>query len=150
VDGEVPTELSGTFFRNGPGRQRIGGRPYGHWLDGDGMLCAFTFLDGRVHFRNRYARTPKYVEETAAQAVLYRGFGTQIPGGWRRNILKMLANPANTDTIYHGGHLLALNEGGKPWELRPDTLDAGGVHVRRRAQGFPGVQRARQGAPGQR
>lgn len=123
IEGEVPADLSGTFFRNGPGRQRIGGKPYGHWFDGDGMLCAFTFQDGRVHFRNRYVRTPKYVEETAAQAVLYRGFGTQIPGGWRKNFLKMPANPANTNTIYHGGHLLALNEGGKPWELRPDTLE---------------------------
>ena len=35
----------------------------------------------------------------------------------------MPANPANTSTIYHGGRLLALNEGGKPWELDPDNLE---------------------------
>ena len=126
IEGDVPADLRGTFFRNGPGRQRIGGKPYGHWFDGDGMLCAFTFDQGRVHFRNRYVRTPKYVEETAQQKVLYRGFGTQIPGGWTKNFLKMPANPANTNTIYHGGRLLALNEGGKPWELRPDNLETVG------------------------
>ncbi len=123
IDGEVPANLRGTFFRNGPGRQRIGGEKYGHWFDGDGMLCAFTFDNGQVHFRNRYVRTPKYVEETAAQKVLYRGFGTQIPGGFAKNFLKMPANPANTNSVYHGGHLLALNEGGKPWKLDPASLD---------------------------
>ena len=94
IEGRVPADLTGTFVRNGPGRQRIGGRAYGHWFDGDGMLCAFTFANGRVHFRNRYVRTPKYVEETAAQKILYRGFGTQIPGGWTKNVLRMPANPA--------------------------------------------------------
>ncbi len=122
VEGQVPANLSGTFFRNGPGRQRIGETRYGHWFDGDGMVCAFTFANGRVHFRNRYVRTPKYVDETEAQAVRYRGFGTQLPGGLRANFLKLPANPANTNTVYHGEHLLALNEGGKPWALDPATL----------------------------
>lgn len=123
MEGEIPRDLLGTFFRNGPGRQRIGGKPYGHWFDGDGMVCAFTFNDGKAHFKNRYVRTPKYIDETAAQAVKYRGFGTQIPGGFFSNFLKMPANPANTSTIYHGGHLLALNEGGKPWKLQPADLE---------------------------
>jgi all-trans-8'-apo-beta-carotenal 15,15'-oxygenase len=128
VEGEVPMDLKGTFFRNGPGRQKIGERQYGHWFDGDGMLCAFSFVDGKVHFKNTYVRTPKYVEETAAQQILYRGFGTQIPGGLRANFLKAPANPANTSVIYHGGKLLALNEGGHPWSLDPGTLETLGEY----------------------
>ena len=126
ITGEVPTDIKGTFFRNGPGRQKIGNQAFGHWFDGDGMLCAFTFNEGTVHFKNRYVKTPKYLEETKAQKVLYRGFGTQIPGGMFTNFGKMPTNPANTNTIYHGGHLLALNEGGKPWELMPDSLETVG------------------------
>ncbi len=126
IDGMVPQDLRGTFFRNGPGRQRIGEAKYGHWFDGDGMLCSFSFRDDGVHFRNRYVRTPKYIEETEAQAVKHRGFGTQIPGGLRKNFLKPPANPANTNTVWHGGHLLALNEGGKPWALDPATLETKG------------------------
>lgn len=126
IEGEVPADLRGTFFRNGPGRQRIGDAKYGHWFDGDGMLCKFSFSDKGVHFQNRYVRTPKYVEETAEQAVKFRGFGTQIPGGLSKNFLKMPANPANTNTIWHGGHLLALNEGGKPWAVDPGTLETRG------------------------
>ena len=123
TEGELPPDLKGTFFRNGPGRQKIGGTPYGHWFDGDGMLSRFTFTGDAVHFRNRYVRTPKYVSETAAGAIVHRGFGTQIPGGFLKNVGKMPANPANTNTIVHGGHLLALNEGGRPFALEPDSLE---------------------------
>lgn len=123
VEGEIPTDLNGTFFRNGPGRQKVGGKPIGHWFDGDGMVCAFSFRDGKVHFRNRYVRTPKYLKETATGEIHYRGFGTQIPGGIRRNIGRLQGNPANTNTILHGGHLLALYEGGRPYALAPSTLD---------------------------
>lgn len=121
-DGSIPDDLVGTFFRNGPGRQRIGEKKYGHWFDGDGMLCAFTFRDGKAHFKNAYVRTPKYISETQAQDIRYRGFGTQIPGGFIRNMGQMPANPANTNSVYHGGKLFALNEGGHPWELDPSDL----------------------------
>ena len=53
VEGQVPSDLLGTFIRNGPGRQRIGGQPYGHWFDGDGMLSVFSFTGDRVHFKRR-------------------------------------------------------------------------------------------------
>jgi all-trans-8'-apo-beta-carotenal 15,15'-oxygenase len=125
-EGDLPADLRGTFFRNGPGRQRIGDTKYGHWFDGDGMLCAFTFRDGKAHFKNAYVRTPKYVEETKAQSIKYRGFGTQIPGGLLANIGKAPANPANTNTIYHAGKLLALNEGGHPWQVNPEDLSTVG------------------------
>lgn len=129
VEGQVPGDLHGTFFRNGPGRQRIGDTKYGHWFDGDGMICAFSIVDGKVHFKNRYVRTPKYVDETASQKIEYRGFGTQRPGGLKANFLRPPANPANTSLIHHGGKLLALNEGGRPWSLDPGTLDTHGEYT---------------------
>lgn len=136
IDGELPRDLTGTFLRNGPGRQRIGDQAYGHWFDGDGMLSQFRFDGEAVRFRNRYVRTPKYIDETRDQAIRYRGFGTQIPGGLLKNIGKMPANPANTNSVIHAGRLFALNEGGKPWELNPEDLSTvgecafdGGLHA---------------------
>jgi carotenoid cleavage dioxygenase-like enzyme len=35
---EIPSDLEGTLFFNGPGRNRIGDQQYGHWFDGDGMI----------------------------------------------------------------------------------------------------------------
>ncbi len=127
-EGLIPHDLQGTFFRNGPGRQKIGGNPYGHWFDGDGMVCAFTFKEGKAHFKNAYVRTPKYLQETAEQTIKYRGFGTQVPGGFLSNVGKMPANPANTNIMYHAGKLFALNEGGHPWEVSPTNLNTVGEY----------------------
>lgn len=122
VQGGLPVDFTGTVFRNGPGRNRIGGQKFGHWFDGDGMLSRITFHNGDIHYRNRYVRTPKYVQETAQQKILYRGFGTQKPGGVLANIGRPPANVANTSVAWHAGKLLTLWEGGHPWELDPATL----------------------------
>jgi len=129
VVGEIPPGLEGTLFLNCPGRNKIGDQQYGHWFDGDGMISAVTIKGGRVHYKNRYVRTPKYVNETAAQKILYRGVGTQIPGGFLRNMFRAPGNAANTSVILHGGKLLALWEGGKPFELDPTTLATVGEYT---------------------
>ena len=38
IDGNLPPELTGTLYRCGPGRIRVGENKYGHWFDGDGMV----------------------------------------------------------------------------------------------------------------
>jgi all-trans-8'-apo-beta-carotenal 15,15'-oxygenase len=123
IEGAVPDWLRGTFFRNGPGRLDVGGEKFGHWFDGDGLICKFSFRADGVHFANRFVRTPKFLRETALNRIDCRGFGTQRPGGLLANFLRPPANPANTSIVWHGGHLLALNEGGHPFALNPDSLE---------------------------
>jgi all-trans-8'-apo-beta-carotenal 15,15'-oxygenase len=129
IDGQIPPELSGTLFRNGPGMLDVNGVQIQHPFDGDGMICAIGFQDGRAHFRNRYVRTEGYVAEQAAGKILYRGvFGTQRPGGWLANAFDTkLKNIANTQVIYWGGKLLALWEAAQPHRLDPVTLDTLGL-----------------------
>lgn len=43
IEGEIPTDLNGTFFRNGPGLLDINGQAIAHPFDGDGMVCAIGF-----------------------------------------------------------------------------------------------------------
>jgi len=127
IEGEVPKDFQGTFFRNGPGRLKLGGEEFGHWFDGDGMIGRTTFVDGKVHFANKFIRTPKYVDETAAGKMLYRGFG----GAPKGSVLKRFAlpaQPANTGLILHADKFLALGEGGRPWAVEPDTLDTEGEY----------------------
>lgn len=128
VQGQVPDEVRGTFFRIGPGRNKIGGQKFGHWFDGDGMLHAVSFKDDGVVYRNRYVRTPKYLAETRANKIVMRSFGHNAPGGLLKNIGRLPANCANTSLVYHGDKLLALWEGGRPWQLDPATLDTIGEH----------------------
>jgi all-trans-8'-apo-beta-carotenal 15,15'-oxygenase len=129
IEGEIPADLEGTLFRNGPGLLDIHGTPVRHPFDGDGMISAITFSEGRVHYRNRFVRTEGYVQEQEAGKFLYRGvFGTQKPGGWLSNAFDLkFKNVANTNIIYWGGKLLALWEAAEPHRLDPATLETLGL-----------------------
>jgi all-trans-8'-apo-beta-carotenal 15,15'-oxygenase len=129
IEGEIPAGLTGTLFRNGPGKLEIGGTSIQHPFDGDGMICAVTIENGRAHFRNRYVRTEGYVAESKTNKIMYRGvFGTARAGGWIKNLFDTkLKNIANTQVIYWGGKLLALWEAAEPHRLNPATLETIGL-----------------------
>jgi len=123
LDGAVPEALHGTLFRNGNGRFIHQGVTYKHLFDGDGMVSAYTFQRGRIHYRNRYVYTEEFQREERSGKMRYRSFGTNVPGGIRRNFMRMrFKNAANTSVLYHAGQLLALWEGGLPHALDPATL----------------------------
>ena len=89
VTGELPRELNGTLYRNGPNPQFDA--PGAHWFVGDGMLHAFHLENGRASYRNRWVRTPKWLAEHDAGRALFGGFGRKLPGApagdhrrWRR------------------------------------------------------------------
>ena len=128
IEGQIPLDLQGTLFRNGPGLFEIGGQPIGHVFDADGMICTFNFQKETVYFQNRYVRTEGYLKEQQAQKILYRGFGTQKSGGWLANFLNTeFKNAANTNVIYWGNKLWAMWEGGYPHQLNPETLETIGL-----------------------
>ncbi|NUN64539.1 Apocarotenoid-15,15'-oxygenase [Pseudanabaena biceps] len=129
VEGSIPSELEGTLFRNGPGQFDINGEEYGHPFDGDGMICAIAFKDGKAHFTNQFVQTPELLAEQKAGKILYRSvFGTQRSGGWLNNIFDVrIKNPANTSVVYHGGKLLSLCEVGLPYSLDSQNLQTLGV-----------------------
>ncbi len=131
VEGEIPPELNGTLFRNGPGLLDVNGQRLHHPWDGDGMICAITFEEGQAHFRNRFIETEGYLAERTAGRILYRGvFGTQKPGGWLANIFDLrLKNVANTHVVYWGEKLLALWEASNPYRLNPKTLETLGIET---------------------
>ncbi|MEA5566376.1 carotenoid oxygenase family protein [Anabaena sp. UHCC 0399] len=125
VEGEIPQELQGTLFRNGPGLLDVNGQHFHHPFDGDGMISRITFVDGRAHFCNKFVRTEGYLAEQKAGKILYRGvFGTQKPGGWLANIFDFkIKNIANTNVIYWGDKLLALWEACEPHLIDAYTLE---------------------------
>ncbi|OLP20252.1 Apocarotenoid-15,15'-oxygenase [Leptolyngbya sp. 'hensonii'] len=125
IEGEIPPELQGTLFRNGPGLLDVKGQRIHHPFDGDGLICRIAFTQGKAHFRNRFVRTEGFLAEQAAGKILYRGvFGTQKPGGWLANAFDFkLKHIANTNVLYWGRKLLALWEAAAPYRLDPRTLD---------------------------
>jgi all-trans-8'-apo-beta-carotenal 15,15'-oxygenase len=127
VEGEVPAWLRGTLFRNGSGRNELGGRWFPHWFDGDGMISVVRFDDHGLHFRNRYVATDNYRDETAAGGIKYRGFAKQRPGGVLANAFRLPGNVSNTSVVIEGDRLLSLWEGGPPYALDPRTLATQGL-----------------------
>ncbi|MGM4964000.1 carotenoid oxygenase family protein [Tardiphaga sp. 1201_B9_N1_1] len=118
VVGELPRELNGTLYRNGPNPQFE--TKGSHWFVGDGMLHAFHIENGRASYRNRWIHTPKFLAEHDAGRALYRGFGQKMPDAPAS--LGNDSGAANTNIVFHAGRLLALEEGHAPTEIEPGTL----------------------------
>lgn len=127
IDGAVPAWLRGTLFRNGSGRNQLGGEWFAHWFDGDGLIQAATFDERGIRFRTRFVGTENYRDETAAGRIMHRGFGKMRPGGVLANALRQPGNVSNTSVVIEAGKLLSLWEGGPPYELDPATLETKGV-----------------------
>ena len=117
ISGELPRDLSGTLYRNGPNPQFDA--PGAHWFVGDGMLHAFHLEGGRASYRNRWVRTPKWQAEHDAGRALFGGFGRKMPDAPAE---LTDGGVANTNIISHAGRLLALEEGHLPTEIEPGTL----------------------------
>jgi carotenoid cleavage dioxygenase-like enzyme len=107
VDGELPTELNGTYMRIGPNPITPPDGSTHHWFAGDGMIHAVRIADGKaLWYRNRYVRSNR------VSAVL----GEPPAPGPRYE----RGDTVNTNVISHGGKILALVEaGGFPVEIDP-------------------------------
>ncbi len=122
--GRLPEGLDGVWWRNGPGRFARGGVGYGHPFDGDGLVVRLDLGRAGCRVRTRFVRTPEFLAEERADKILYRGFGTERPGGFAANAMRLhFKNAANTSVMWHAGRLHALWEGGAPTRLDPTTLE---------------------------
>ncbi|MGD9801274.1 MAG: carotenoid oxygenase family protein [Parvularculaceae bacterium] len=124
VIGEIPKDLHGAYFRNGPNPMSP---PSGmhHWFDGDGMLHGVWFEDGRARYANRYVRTADFEAELEGSDAMPGIFAPSRRVDGRRTYYK---DTANTDVIVHNGRLLALwYVSGQPVAVDAETLETIGV-----------------------
>jgi len=123
VIGEIPRDLHGMFVRNHHNQVH---EPLGtyHPFDGDGMLHAMRFENGRAEYRNRFVRTTGFYAEQAAGRSLWPGLLAPDLGahrGW--GAMGAMKDNAGTDVKCHAGRLLAsMSQGSEPWRLDPYTL----------------------------
>jgi carotenoid cleavage dioxygenase len=116
IIGEIPKELNGTLYRNGPNPQFPDERK--HWFEGDGMLHMFSIRNGKVSYRNRWIQTERFKRERQAGKLLFRSFdGSQPP-----EVIDV-SNTANTNIIQYAGKLLALEELSCATEINPANLN---------------------------
>ena len=129
IEGQVPTNLSGVYVRNGP-NPRFESKGVHHWFDGDGMLHALTFKDGQASYKNRWIRTRHFGMESESQQALWPGYAMPRPdpqapkGGGTDFTLK---DASNTDVVWHNGALITtFYQSGVPYRINPVTLETEG------------------------
>ncbi|ARN75707.1 carotenoid oxygenase family protein [Oceanicoccus sagamiensis] len=124
IEGEIPTALNGTFYRNGP-NQRFAPRGDYHLFAGDGMVHGFHIKDGKVRHNNRWVRTAKWnIEDKEGRAVINSMNPLDCDPDYSDFALVDKEGTANTALVWHGGRLLALEEGHLPYEIDPETLES--------------------------
>ncbi|MEO7330142.1 MAG: carotenoid oxygenase family protein [Minicystis sp.] len=126
VVGEIPRDLAGVFVRNSSNPRFLPEGRY-HWFDGDGMIHAIHFEDGKARYRNRWIRTKAFLAEEEAGHALWKGVTERPdftnPGG-------PFKDTANTDLVYHAGRLLALWWlGGEPYVVHLPDLETSGIET---------------------
>ncbi|WP_103924739.1 carotenoid oxygenase family protein [Algoriphagus boritolerans] len=156
IEGIIPPELNGKMLiRTGPNpRFKPRDMKYYHWFDGDGMMNAFYFENGKVRYKNRFVQTKKWKLEDKAGKALFGGIRSGMStsfSGWIAlkfgffNLLKLgvrtilgkgpnrsqyesiasILNAANTNVLKQGDRLLALDEIGQPYEINADMQTIG-------------------------
>ena len=123
IDGEIPRDLNGSLYRNGPGLFERGALRKPHLLDGDGLVQRLSFAGGKVRYQNAFVRTAKFVEEEKADAFRFPTWSMRRPGGMLANLGGGPARSQAGVTVYpFNDKLYAFDEVSPAYGLDPATL----------------------------
>lgn len=135
LEGAVPTDINGVYLRNGPNAKFLPENNRFHWFDGDAMIHALRIKDGSMYYCNRYAKTPKLMNELkngkamnirAGELFTLSGllkamiFNVQNAIGYKEEKLKYKGGVANTAFTHHVKKTYALVESDFPFNIRID------------------------------
>lgn len=120
VEGEIPTDIYGAYFRNGPNARQKPFNNY-HPFDGDGMIHGMYFRDGQAIYRNNQILTSSLLREKEEGRAIWPG----VMGPFDFSLPDFpIKDTSNTDIIWHNGRLISLwYNSGVPYTLDPTTLE---------------------------
>jgi len=122
VEGDIPKELQGGYFRTGGDRQ-YPSLEEDIILNGDGLVSAFWFEDGHVSYRQRFVQTQRLKAERAARRRLYGHYRNKYTDDASVSNLPNRDNTGNTNAFAHHGQLFMLREDSRPYRVDPATLE---------------------------
>lgn len=120
VEGELPADLRGAYFRNGPNPLLPPKNRY-HPFDGDGMVHGVYFDGGRAGYRNRWVATEALAGERENGLSVSPG----VMGPFDYSVSPFgIKDTSNTDVVYYRDQLLTLwYNAGNPYALHGGSLD---------------------------
>jgi all-trans-8'-apo-beta-carotenal 15,15'-oxygenase len=122
VEGNIPSDLNGTLYLNGPGLFSHFGSPYKYWPDGDGAITSVKISDGYAQGACKILETKELKEERQKNQPVYGSVGT-APARWIDRVTQKYKNPANINVLNWNDRLFALYESGLPTEFDGETLE---------------------------
>jgi carotenoid cleavage dioxygenase len=121
IDGAIPADLDGTFYRVAPDPQFPPLAADDIWFNGDGIITAIHLKDGGISLKQRYVHTEKFKLEAEAGRPLFGAYRNPLTDD--PSVKGRVRGTANTNVVLHGGVLLALKEDSRPVAMDPDTLE---------------------------
>lgn len=127
VEGDLPAEVRGSFFRAVPDPAFPPKFDNDHTLSGDGMISRVRFNgDGTADFAVRFVETARYRAEKAAGKALFGKYRNPFTDD--AEVQGVDRTVANTTPVWHAGRLLMAKEDGRPYRVDPVTLDTIGSY----------------------
>lgn len=123
VEGELPADLGGAYFRNGPNPVFQPKNRY-HPFDGDGMIHGVYFRDGVASYRNRYVDTLALQGEHRDG----RSISPGVMGPFDYELSPFgIKDTSNTDVFFYDGDLMSLwYNAGHPYRVDAHKLNTRG------------------------
>lgn len=123
VEGRLPADLEGAYFRNGPNPQFQPKNRY-HPFDGDGMVHGVYFRAGEVRYCNRYVETAALNDERRDGHSISPG----VMGPFDYSVSRFgIKDTSNTDVFHYAGDLMTLwYNAGDPYRLDAHSLETRG------------------------
>ena len=133
VKGKLPSWLTGTLIRNGPGRFERGDTSFNHWFDGQGLLHRFHIENGHVTYSSKFVRSESYADTVKHGNSIHQEFGSYMPPDPCKNIFSRFFSWFSADEVAMDNTLVnvfamkdkiyATTETNFLFEINPETLD---------------------------
>jgi carotenoid cleavage dioxygenase len=120
VEGKVPADLNGAFYRVGPDPQ-YPLNPRNIPFDGEGHVGMFRIKNGRVDYKSRFVRNDRWLAQDKAGRALFPMY--RNPSMDDPSVKGLSRSTANTHIINHRNYLLALKEDSPPAAMDLLTLE---------------------------
>ena len=121
VEGTIPPEIEGAFFRAVPDPAHAPNHEDDTILSGDGMVARFLIENGHVDYSIKYVKTARYLAERKARRALFGKY--RNPFTDHESVRDIDRTVANTTPVWHAGRLFMTKEDGRAYEVDPVTLD---------------------------